>query len=203
MDIEEEDRAVTVTCKYQPQPHYVTGLGLQLLARTARPGHGHSIHRLRVRDLHGPDVASLLREPLVQLEVTGGIDCRTEAEAGALAALLEGCTAWWVESLLLQFHDGGLGEEVPWGSLGRAAARGRLGTIYMGREVLGRGRREDVREVWMSTEERWVVDGRQVEREEEEDGCQQIDWMRRRQKHIWKRREKLETEVERKARRMG
>ena len=79
MDSEKEDRAVTVTCKYQPQPHSVTGLGLQLLARTARPGHGHSIHRLRVRDLHGPDVASLLREPVVQLEVTGGIDCRTEA----------------------------------------------------------------------------------------------------------------------------
>ena len=191
------DTSLTVSCRSQPQPHSVTGLGLKLLARTARPWDGHSIHRLRVRDLHGPAVASLLREPLAQLEVTGGIDCRTEAEAGALAALLEGCTAWRVESLLLE------GEEVPWGSLGRAAGRGRLGTVYTGREVLGRGRREDVREVWMSTEERWVVDGRQVRREEEEEGWQVLDELRRRQKHIAKRKKKLETEIERKIRRMG
>ena len=50
--------------------------------------------------------------------------------------------------------DGEVGGET-WRRLGREAARGRLGSVTTGREVVRRGRSEDLGAVWGSTESYW------------------------------------------------
>ena len=54
---------------------------------------------------------------------------------------------------------GGVGRRA-WEGLGRAGARGRVRSVILitGREVVGRGRREDLMAVWGSTERYWRID---------------------------------------------
>ena len=59
----------------------------------------------------------------------------------ALCSLLGRSSTWRVEGLWL---EGGVGGRT-WDGLGRLVARGRLGSVSTGREVVGRGRREEVR----------------------------------------------------------
>ena len=92
------------------------------------------------------------------MEITGTVSCTTEEEGQALVSLLERCSSWRVGELDL---EAGVGRKA-WQGLGKAASRGRLEEVRSRREVVGRGRREDVRKVWEKTRRSWVVEGRQV-----------------------------------------
>ena len=62
--------------------------------------------------------------------------------------------AWEVEVLELSGEVGGQ----TWERLGREVARGRLRAVVTGREVVRRGRREDLRAVWRNTEVGWDLE---------------------------------------------
>ena len=79
------------------------------------------------------------------------LDCSTEEEGAALAHLLACCSSWSLDNLSL---SGGVGEGV-WAGLARR--RGKVGVANLEVDVVRRGRLEDVRNVWESTEVGWSV----------------------------------------------
>ena len=99
-------------------------------------------------------LASLEREQITELH-SNDIECTTEEEGRALASLLERCHTWSVEALSLYGQLGGHS----WGLLGQESRRRRLRYVLTEREVVGRGRREDILTVWGNTEVAWWVDG--------------------------------------------
>ena len=160
--------SISVTCPSHPSPHTVSGLGLQLLVATDRQGQGHTLHSLALSYVlgNGPlllalgALAGLQEQRVTELVSSGAISCSTEEEGRALCSLLELCTTWRLEVLSLGGEVGG----ETWAGLGRAAARGRLGRVVAGREVVGRGRAEEVRLVWGRTEVSWLVGQERIAR---------------------------------------
>ena len=74
----------------------------------------------------------------------------TEKELGEwfVVNLLQKCSSWSVESICL--YDLGL---AGWRELAKACSQGKgeLGSVQTGREVVGEGRDEDVRQAWVAT----------------------------------------------------
>ena len=151
---------ITVSFPSSPQLDSVTGLGLEVLALTAREDARHAVHKINMSRISRSLLLShisIQREQITELVVM--IICCTTAEEGrALVSLLERCRAWNVVWLELS----GQVEGQTWERLGREVARGRLGTVETGREVVRRGRREDLLAVWRNTEVAWKVDGKSL-----------------------------------------
>ena len=153
-----EEESLTVSCPGQLHLQVVSGLRLQLLVLA---GGREELHRvvvggIRVRGGISRSLQLCLASMrgIRELEVTGGVSCTSEEEGRSLASLLEQCSRWRVQSLGLEGRVGG----GTWEGLGRAAARGRLQGVRTGREVVGRGRGEELRAVWGSTEGGWLVE---------------------------------------------
>ena len=156
----------------------MTGLGLELLALTAREEARHAVHKITMSRISSSLLLShinIQREQVTELVVMV-ICCTTKEEGRALVSLLERCVTWNVVWLELS----GEVEGQTWERLGREVVRGRLGTVETGREVVGRGRREDLRVVWRKTEVGWKVDGKSLLRSGgEEEGWKRIKEMTR------------------------
>ena len=144
--------------------------GLFLLSKLARRCHlvqPITERTLKLAQISGPNLvalASCLQDQEVdQLEVTS-IRCYTEEEGWALVQLLSSCSSWSVRGLCLCDQVG----RATWRRLASLVepnqTRGRVSCVYTTREVMARGRREEVRQVWQGTEWRWVVDGEAVYR---------------------------------------
>ena len=154
------DENITVSFPSSLQLHVVSGIGLELLALTDRDDSRHTLHKVNVWTVSPClllALASLKREEITELEVED-LSCTTEEEGRALVSLLESSITWRVEVLELSDEVGGM----TWQGLatvGREGSRGRLGNVRTGRQVVRRGRREDVMAVWEKTEDDWLVDG--------------------------------------------
>ena len=142
----------------------MSSLGLELLLLTGRKGARHAVHKVKMGGDIYPSLmlslASLETEKTMGLEV-GGISCTTEEEGRAMVSLLERCTSWRVEVLGL---EGEVGWQT-WERLGREVARGRLESVHTEREVVMRGRREDLWAVWRNTEVSWLVGIKEISKE--------------------------------------
>ena len=165
---------ITVSCPSSTQLHYVSGLGVELLDLTEREEARHRVHKIKKWMISSSlllSLASHQRDQITEL-VTGIINCTTEEEGSALVSLLERCTTWRVRWLDLLGKVGGL----TWEGLGREVARGKLGNVRATREVVRRGRKEDLRAVWQNTERWWGVDGERIWKEDgEEEGWGKIE----------------------------
>ena len=139
---------------------------------TGREETWHTIHKVKVTQISPSlllSLASLKWEQNADLDNWDTI-CTIEEEGRALVSLLERCCTWRVEVLELAGEVGGQ----TWERLARGRlARGRLGSVVTGREVVRRGRREDLWRVWRNTEVGWDVGGEGVWREDGEDQCWQ------------------------------
>ena len=168
--------SITVSSPSSPQLHSVSGLGLQLLALTDREEARHTVHEVKIGGDISPSLmlslASLQRDQITALVVEGGVKCTTEEEGSALVSLLECSTTWKVWRLDLSGEVG----ELTWEGLGREVARVNLGLVSANREVVRRGRREDLRAVWQPTGLGW---GTEVEMiwtgDGEEEGWRKIE----------------------------
>ena len=170
----EEDR-VTVSFPSSPQLHSVTGLGLEVLALTAREDARHAVHKINMSRISRSLLLSHIsvqREQISEL-VVFVIRSTTEVEGRALVCLLERCATWNVVWLQLS----GEVEGQTWERLGREVSRGRLGTVETEREVIGSGRRKDLVAVWRNTEEAWKVDGWMIRKSDGEEGWRKIERM--------------------------
>ena len=181
MDDMESD--ISVSFPPSPQLHSVSAMGLELLALTGRDGARHLLHKVRVGYIHPSlllSLASLKREQISELH---GLDvhCTTDEAGRALVSLLEKSSTWRVDFLNLAGEVGGqtwegLAREVARGRLVGGIGKGRGGGIYTSREVVRRGRREDLRTVWDKTEVAWSVDEKYIwYMDEREEGWEQIE----------------------------
>ena len=138
---------ITVSFPSSTQVHSVSSLGLELLAFIGRRTAKHLLHKVMVAEISPSlllPLASLEREQMTEL-VVGDVSCTTEEEGRALVSLMERCTTWTVALVDLSGEVGGQ----TWEGLVREVAEvGRLGRVRAGREVVGRGRREDLLAVW-------------------------------------------------------
>ena len=131
--------------------------------------------------ISGPQLMALtsfIREQQMETLEAGTISCCTEEEGWALVQLLTSCS-WTLEALRL----GGTVGSGTWEGLARVAEGLWCGSVFTTKEVIARGRREDVRKVWqmVARVEGWVVDGRRIRYDEpREEGWrrfeQWIDW---------------------------
>ena len=168
---------ITVSLPSSTQHHSVSDLGLELLALAGGRTAKHLLHKARLAE-----IPSSLLLPLASLErgqmtvlVVGDVSCTTEEEGRALVSLMKSCTTWYVALVDLSGEVGGQ----TWEGLGRQVAEGgRLGRVRAGREVVGRGRRQDLLEVWRNTEVRWSVGGQRIRKSDgEEEGWKKIEQM--------------------------
>ena len=170
----EVKESITVSFPGDPQLHQVSGLGLQLLALAGREGARLQLNKVKVGRL-SPSLllflASLQGEQVTELEVDDIIFCSSEEKGTALGSIMEKCSRWRVGGLMLYGEVGGQ----TWEGLGRAAARGRLGYVPTKREVLRRGRREELLAVWGSTETCWTVDEEDMWRSDGEEAWGRIE----------------------------
>ena len=153
---------------YDPTtPHSVDTEGFLLLWNLQVP---LSLHSVSVDRITGPLLAGLSslaqtsdcpHEATVTLEA-GAVVCHSDEEGEAIVRLLDHCFSWWVGHLCL-YSDVG---ETTWTSLARmmtewcilaTSPRGRVERVYCWKKVVGRGRREDLREVWCAVERGWGV----------------------------------------------
>ena len=153
----EEEESITVSFPCSPQLHSVSHLGLELLALTVREGARHVVHKVDMAEISPYLLLSMASHQLEQITelVVGDIECITEEEGQVLASLLERCTSWRVGGL--ELRCGGVGGQT-WEGLARQVARGWLGWVWTSREVVARGRREDLGALWKITEGEWTVD---------------------------------------------
>ena len=169
---------ITVSFPSSTQLHSVSGLGLELVALTGRRRAKHLLHKVRLAEVPSSlllPLASLEKEQMTEL-VVGDVNCTTEEEGRALVSLMESCSTWYVA---LEDLSGEVGEQT-WEGVGRQVAEvGRLVRVRAGREVVGRGRREDLLAVWRNTEVRWGVgSGQRIrKRDGEEEGWKKIEEM--------------------------
>ena len=102
-------------------------------------------------------LASCIQEQEVrvdQLWMFGDIACRTEEEGLVLVQLLSSCSSWFVSGLDLH----GEVDSVSWERLAKTVTRGNINAVYTSREVMARGRKDDVRKVWRRTGLVWKVE---------------------------------------------
>ena len=171
-----KEDSITVSSPSSPQLHCVSGLGLELLVLASREvAWHHTVHMVRMWRIPPSlllSLASLEREQVVEL-VVGNIACTTAEEGRALVTLLDKCKLWSILWLDLAGEAGGQ----KWEELVRAGARGRARYVDFEREVLRRGRREELRAVWELTEEAWLVEGERIWKSDGEEGWAKIDKM--------------------------
>ena len=167
--------SITVSFPTCPQLDSVFGLGLQLLALSAREGARHSSHQIKLYRISSSllfALATLEKKQMMKVEMFS-VTCTSEEDGSALVSLLESSAAWKVEVVLLEREVG----MQTWERLSAEAARGRLSFVMAGmdvvmrgrlrivttqRKVVARGRREDVLAVWENTVEAWVVDNESI-----------------------------------------
>ena len=136
--------------------------GLLLLNNLARSCHQAMpvIRKVELERLCGPKLMTLT-SCLQELEVgklkVGMTFCRTEEEGSALVQLLSCSSSWHLNYLSVGNEVG----SVTWAGLAKALDRGRMVAFSTTREVMARGRREDVRKVWQ--ESSILVDGQFIE----------------------------------------
>ena len=174
----EEEENITVSCPSSPQLQHVSGLGLQLLALTDREGARHTVHEIKMSSISSSlllSLASLHRDQISELVVESGIHCTTEEEGSALVSLLERSTTWMVRWLYLYDEVG----QLTWEGLARVVARGKFERVRApDREVVRRGRREDLWAVWQNVEYGWEVDEEWIMKlDGEEEGWKTIEEM--------------------------
>ena len=107
-----------------------------LLLGRVRLGYGHLTGALLM-------ALSSLASGGVELEV-GCIQCNTEEESLALTHLLDFCLSWKVGYLWLRGQVG----QGAWEGLARVADRGTVRTVGVDRDILRRGKTEEVKKVW-------------------------------------------------------
>ena len=164
----------TVSFPADPQHHTVSLCGLQLLVLADREIAGHTILKAYLAPgwiNHLPALASLQKE--IGELVMGLAFCYTDEDGMVLCSVLKKCTSWRLGWLILKEEVGG----ETWRRLGREVARGRLGVVHTSREVLRRGRREDLRILWGKGENDWQVDGEVIEISDEEVGWRGVEEM--------------------------
>ena len=176
--------SATVIFPGDPEHHSVSVLGLELLVLTDRQTSKHNILQVQLAGgWEARNWMTLYRLLSLQKEirelVIEEVACYTEEEGMVLCSLLERCSTWRMDWLHLEGQVGG----EAWRRLGREAARGRLTGVDIGREVVKRGRREDLRAVWGSVEfgwqvdglAGWVVDGEYIQKTEGGEGWRRIE----------------------------
>ena len=154
-----KEETITVSLPGQSELHEVSGLGMELLALTCRPGTRHIVHRVRLGSLltwqEGVLPVLARQEEITDLSVAN-IVCCTEEEGMMVGCLLEKCANWRVHTLRMwdePRHHHHEAAEVGVGGrtrerLARAAARGVVRHVSTNRKVVRRGRREDLQAVW-------------------------------------------------------
>ena len=171
----------TVSFPPSPRLHLVSDTGMELLALAGREDARHMVHKVKVLEISPSlllSLASLMKERITELEVAS-IYCGTEDDGRALVSLLGGCSSWTVKDLALNGEVGGQ----TWEALGREVVMGRVKEVWTTREVVGRGRREDLRAVWENTKVGWMVEDEWIsksdaeEGKEEEEGWREIEEM--------------------------
>ena len=175
-------RCGSITVSPCLQLHSLSSLGLQLLALAGREEARLMLHKVKTQ-ISPPfssslllSLASLEKEQMTELEEQYDIYFNTEEEGVALVSLLERCAAWRVGELHLVGEVGGQTWQREAEQGGGQAWQARLLEVRTRREVVGRGRREDLRAVWGSTEVAWVVDGEWIrKRDGEEEGWGSIE----------------------------
>ena len=166
---------IKVSFPGDPQHHPVSLHGLQLLILADRETVGHTIHKVYLALPNQLHSLASLQKGIGELEM-GVAFCYTEEEGKVLCSVLERCTAWRLRWLILKKEVGG----ETWRRLGRQVARGRIGYFQTGREVMRRGRREDLRALWGKGEENWQVggmDGQVIQRSGGEEGWRKVEEM--------------------------
>ena len=178
--------SVTVSFPGDPKHHSVSVLGLQLLVLTDRKTTGHTILQVQLsggwqtRNWMTLNRLLSLQKEIREL-VIEEVACYTEEEGVTMCSLLERCSTWRMDWLHLEGEVGG----EAWRRLGRQSARGSLSGVDIGREVVKRGRREDIRAVWGSVQfdwrvdglGGWVVDGEYIEKTDGDEGWRRIEEM--------------------------
>ena len=112
------------------------------------------------------------QEQEVEMLVAHTITCRTEEEGLALVCLLASCTTW---SPHMSLELSGEVGSVTWGELAKLMEGRRLFSVHTTKEVMTRGRREDIMKVWQSVCMLWEVQGEMVVFNGDEKGWRRIE----------------------------
>ena len=158
-------REAVIVTRQNPYSHLSTNTeGLLLLSQVNT---GLVLHTVMIgldsgKIISGPLLVALAsladQKSKVELEAYY-LECSTEEQGGALAHLLACCSSWQVGTLYLAWAVGERG----WAGLARQAAVGKVRVINVDDEVIVRGKKDDLRVVWESTELFW--------RRESTEGC--------------------------------